>query len=82
MPGGPAETAGVRSMRGGRLGDVVVAMDGKRVGSTDEVFSFLEQRVPGDRVTLTVQRPAQNVDSDGYEDVNLQVTLGNTEKVG
>jgi len=56
-------------------------MDGKRVGSTDEVFSFLEQRVPGDRVTLTVQRPAQNVDSDGYEDVNLQVTLGNTEKV-
>jgi len=81
VPGGPAETAGVRSMRGGRLGDVVVAMDGKRVGSTDEVFSFLEQRVPGDRVTLTVQRPAQNVDSDGYEDVNLQVTLGNTEKV-
>ncbi|CAK9103251.1 unnamed protein product [Durusdinium trenchii] len=44
IPGGPAENAGVRPMRGGRLGDVVVAMDGQNISSTDDLFGLLESR--------------------------------------
>jgi len=76
VPGGPAETAGVLSMRGGRLGDVVVSMDGKRVTSTDDVFGVLEKRNPGDVVKMTVQRPSKEADSDKYDEVELTLKLG------
>lgn len=80
VPGGPAEAAGVRPMRGGRLGDVVIAMDGKRVGATDDLFAILETKAPGQNVSLTVQRASSQADSDGYEDFQLSVQLGQAEK--
>jgi len=76
VPGGPAETAGVRPMRGGRLGDVVVSMDGKRISSTDDVFGILDTKAPGQSVALNLQRASSNATSDGYEDVQLMVELG------
>lgn len=80
VPDGPAETAGVRPMRGGRLGDVVVKMDGKTVGSTDDIFAILDQRLPGDKVDLTVQRASADSNSDKYTNMSMQVTLGVAEK--
>jgi 2-alkenal reductase len=76
VPGGPADQAGVRSMRGGRLGDVVLGMEGKKVSSTDDLFGILEQKAPGDTISLTVQRATTDVDSDKTEEKVLKVTLG------
>jgi len=76
VPGGPAESAGVRPMRGGRLGDIVVGVNGKSIGTSLDLYKFLDQCQPGDSVKLRVQRTPTNVDSDTYEDVELQVTLG------
>jgi len=80
VPGGPAETAGVRPMRGGRLGDVVVKMEGKTVGSTDDIFGILDQRSPGDKVDLTVQRASEDASSDAYKNMTFQVQLGVVDK--
>jgi len=76
VPGGPAEAAGVRPMRGGRLGDVVVGIDSKRITSSDDLFKLLDLHQPGDNITMTVQRPSADIDSDKYEDVKLKVMLG------
>ncbi|CAK0880763.1 unnamed protein product [Prorocentrum cordatum] len=76
VPGGPADLAGVRPMRGGRLGDVVLGMEGRRVSSTDDLFGVLEQKKPGDTISLTVQRATTDVESDRTEEKVLTVTLG------
>jgi S1-C subfamily serine protease len=60
-PGGPAARAGLegaRRTRSGRvqLGDVVVAVDGKKVKSADDVFYAFESQDPGSTVTLRVSR--------------------------
>ncbi len=60
--GSPAEEAGLRE------GDVVVAVDGRRVRSSGELVAAVGARDPGDAVTLTVTR-------DG-EDRDVEVTLG------
>mmetsp|Transcript_12376 Transcript_12376/g.34025 ORF Transcript_12376/g.34025 Transcript_12376/m.34025 type:complete len:312 (-) Transcript_12376:184-1119(-) len=80
VPGGPADVGGVRPMRGGRLGDIVVSMDGRHVSSTDDVFGVLEKKAPGERVGLTVQRATSDAESDAYEDVQLTVQLGQAEQ--
>jgi C-terminal processing protease CtpA/Prc len=49
IPGGPAETAGVR------LGDGIAAVDGKPVASVSEAVSRL-QGAPGSAVQVTLQR--------------------------
>jgi len=79
VPGGPAETAGVRPMRGGRLGDIVVSINGKSIGSSNDLYKYLDQRQPGDKIKLRVQRASANADSDKYDDVELQVTLGSAD---
>jgi putative serine protease PepD len=61
--GGPAAKAGVRT------GDVVTAIDGKGVGSSDELVAAIQAHKVGDKVELTVQR------GGGAQQVG--VTLGN-----
>ncbi|CAE8681497.1 unnamed protein product [Polarella glacialis] len=75
VPDGPAATAGIRPMRGGRLGDVVMAMDKKRINSTDDLFALLDQKVPGDIVKLTVQRPTMDAESDKFEEKVISIEL-------
>ncbi len=48
--GSPAAKAGLRA------GDVIVAIDGQRVGSADAVIAAVRTHSPGDRVRLTVLR--------------------------
>lgn len=57
-PGGPASGAGLRgpAFLGGSGGDVIVAVDGKRVGAPEDVSSAIAGKAPGDRVELEIRR--------------------------
>ena len=64
-PGGPGADAGLRpterDLQGNiTLGDVITAIDGRPVTSTEDYFSALEQHKPGDQVTLTIERGGQS----------------------
>jgi putative serine protease PepD len=60
--GGPADDAGLRS------GDVITAIDGKRIATGDDAVSAIDAKSPGDRMTLTVER--------GGAQKTITVTLG------
>jgi S1-C subfamily serine protease len=72
-PGGPAARAGLqptrRDLSGNiHLGDLIVRIDDRSLASTEDFFAALEEREPGDEVTLTVERDGQPV--------SVPVTLG------
>ena len=48
--GGPAEAAGLKA------GDIVTAIDGKKVSGSGDLVSAIAARSPGDRIELTVKR--------------------------
>jgi putative serine protease PepD len=62
VAGGPADNAGLKA------GDVVTAIDGNPVSSADDLTSALGSRLPGDTVTLTVDRSGSTK--------TISVTLG------
>ncbi|HWA67299.1 MAG TPA: trypsin-like peptidase domain-containing protein [Mycobacteriales bacterium] len=49
-PGGPAAKAGLEP------GDIIVAVNGERITTADELIVAIRSRVPGDRITLTYLR--------------------------
>ncbi|HKY31755.1 MAG TPA: trypsin-like peptidase domain-containing protein [Candidatus Polarisedimenticolia bacterium] len=64
-PGGPAARAGlegVRQSRSGRwaIGDRIVAVDGRKVGSADDLLHLFESAGVGAEVTLTVERDGRS----------------------
>jgi S1-C subfamily serine protease len=61
VPGGPADKAGVipAEMVGFgriRIHDVIVGIEGKPVNSYDELYLALDDKKPGDRIEVTLQR--------------------------
>jgi S1-C subfamily serine protease len=67
--GSAAERAGLKGIangQGGRwiLGDVVVALDGKPITSSSDLFRALDQHKVGDVVTLTLERDGTKRDVD------------------
>jgi S1-C subfamily serine protease len=68
VPGGPAETAGLlptqRDAGTGKvvLGDLIVAIDGKPIKRTGDLFGMLESKKIGDEVSLDVQREDKKVE--------------------
>ncbi len=73
VPGSSAEEAGIRPTTRDRydrirLGDVVVALDGQPVASSNDVILLLERRRPGETVTVTVERDGRRTD--------LEIELG------
>jgi putative serine protease PepD len=54
--GSPASAGGVR------VGDVIVAIDGERISSSDELRAALEDREVGANATLTVERSGQSTE--------------------
>ncbi|MGH8869265.1 MAG: S1C family serine protease [Actinomycetes bacterium] len=61
LPDGPAAKAGLRG------GDIVVALDGDRVTSAEELITAIRSHVPGDKVSLTYRR--------GGEEHKVSLTL-------
>jgi serine protease Do len=49
-PQSPAEKAGLK------IGDVIVAIDGKKITKRSELSSYLKKKKPGDEVTIEVER--------------------------
>jgi putative serine protease PepD len=62
QPGSPAQSAGLQA------GDVITAIDGKTVASTDAFIATIDTYAPGRTVTLTVHRSGQTK--------QIQVKLG------
>ena len=59
--GSAAEAAGIRSTRidakgAGKLGDVIVAIDGERIETSSDLFNAMEKRTVGETVKVTVLR--------------------------
>jgi S1-C subfamily serine protease len=59
--GSAAEAAGLRSTQvdakgGVKLGDVIVAIDGERIETSDDLFNAMEKRAVGEVVKVTVLR--------------------------
>ncbi len=72
QPDSPAAKAGMQPTRRTadgdiRLGDVILAIDGKAIRSTNELFARLRQYNVGDKVTVTIVRDERRQD--------VQVTL-------
>jgi S1-C subfamily serine protease len=72
--GSPAELAGIKGSgvtpagMPNTGGDIVTAIDGKKVSSVEEIITYLNGKRPGDVISLTVLR--------GSETLTVQVTLG------
>ena len=79
VAGSPAARAGLHAAQmtsAGRvvLGDVIVAIDGKKIEDFGDLASRLDEHVLGDRVTITVERDGKRRD--------VFVTLGGAEDEG
>jgi putative serine protease PepD len=62
-PGSPASSVGLQS------GDVVTAINGKSIGSTEQFIETVDNYPPGQKITLTVNRNGQSK--------SVPLTLGN-----
>jgi putative serine protease PepD len=58
QPDSPAEEAGLED------GDVVTAVDGEEIASTDDLVATIAELAPGDVVTLTVERDGETQEID------------------
>ena len=71
-PGSPAEKAGlkatVQTPQGLSLGDVVQAVDGRKIRTVDELFAALERRSAGDEITMQLWREGKTRE--------VKITLG------
>uniref|UniRef100_A0A7S4QRQ9 PDZ domain-containing protein n=1 Tax=Alexandrium monilatum TaxID=311494 RepID=A0A7S4QRQ9_9DINO len=74
--GSPAEIAGLRPMRGGRLGDIIVGIDSKRVDSIQTFFQALDGKLPGEQVLVSVRRAGEDVNTDDWVTLDIPVELG------
>jgi 2-alkenal reductase len=66
VPGSPAARAGLRGVdpASGRLGDVIVAVNGKPVRRLPDLIEELERIGVGKRVTLAVRRDGRDMSID------------------
>lgn len=66
VAGSPAAESGLK------MGDIIVAFDGNKINSTDDLSNLMEYYKGGTKVTLTVERLL-----DGrYQEVRIEMTLG------
>ena len=71
VEGGPAEAAGLKQ------GDVITAINSVTTSSYSALTDELQYCAPGETVTLTIQRSG----ADGYEEQNVEVTLGSKDVI-
>ncbi len=71
-PHGAAAKAGILSFRrdkNGRMlyGDLIVAVDGKQVSDSDDLYAILDKHEVGDQVKLSVVRPPNAAPTETFE---------------
>ncbi|KAG5177684.1 serine type protease [Tribonema minus] len=76
--GSAAEKAGLRGTARSRsgyieLGDIITMIDGDKISNEVDLFKALEDRKPGDVITITVTRT--NMEDESTQEVKLRVTL-------
>lgn len=76
-PGTPAFKAGLRGIRRSdsgiiEIGDIITAIEGSQITKEEDLFKAVEQFEPGDVVTVKVNRPQVEVDSDGNPEIRLK----------
>ena len=69
--GGPAAKAGLR------LGDVIIAMDGKPVASFDDLSEHLGSLEPGSKVEVTYRRHKEK--ADGHDEKTVEIDVVDRE---
>ncbi len=57
--------------------DIITHMDGNKISSFNDYYSFMEDKNPGDEVELTILRPAQQ---EGEENQTITVTITLAER--
>ena len=65
FPNSPADEAGLtpfQTLRGSVQGDVITEVDGRPVGSVDEMVSYFNKLKPGNKVTLLGVRNRQTIE--------------------
>lgn len=78
--GGAAANAGLRGLQqtedGVELGDIIVGLDGQKVGDTDDLFKILDKHHVGDTVNVEVVRNGRRMTVP----VRLSETTNNTNR--
>ena len=54
-------------------GDIILSVDGKSIGSSEELANAIEAHKPGETITLGIERANGH---GGYNRMNVSVTLG------
>lgn len=81
-PGTAAAKAGIRggsvttTTEDGQVsvgGDIIVGVDGKKVNSSEELAADIEEKKPGDAISVEIERPQG---SGHYKRLTLKATLG------
>ena len=62
QPNGSADRAGLRGIAAnGNIGDIIVAVDGQKMNSLDDLFRLLDKKQIGDTVSLEVYRDGKTI---------------------
>lgn len=67
---GPADEAGVKK------GDILTGLDGRSIGSMEQLQDVLQYYAAGEKVDIVVQRS----DNGSYQEQTLSITLGSAEE--
>ena len=73
-PGGPADQAGLRT------GDIITAIDGVPVSTTDQLLDNLEYYAAGETIDFSVSRQGEQIGS--FQTTKIPVTLGKRSESG
>ncbi len=73
-PGGPADQAGLRT------GDIITAIDGVPVSTTDQLLDNLEYYAAGETVDFSVSREGAQIGT--FETTKIPITLGRRSESG
>ena len=73
-PGGPADQAGLRT------GDIITAIDGVPVSTTDQLLDNLEYYAAGETINFSVSRQGEQIGT--FETTKIPITLGRRSESG